>query len=305
MMLPVLTYTVYGESVTNDQATSQPVMESADTNTAFTGTIASTDINSNYDAEHYSEQRRVRTSVSDRAMESKAIVDRDVTDVFESKKGKGYVSTGILNIRKFSNKDSDKIGEIYFGEKVTYYLGNTNSYPNEEGFVPIKYGKEIGYINTEFLQDDDPIKDGVIRYAVQQDKAGRKSMESYTSITCTTSRQYYLQTIATSDPKTGIRMINGRYLIGVGSYYTHNIGQYVDVILENGEIIPCIIGDAKQDIHTYANCSIGLDGGAVEFIADFGYTPSICYGWGSMSYNPYADWYSSVKALVLYNQDIA
>lgn len=41
-----------------------------------------------------------------------------------------------------------------------------------------------------------------------------------------------------------------RYVIAVGSGITSKIGQYVDLILESGEVIPCIVGDQKADAHT-------------------------------------------------------
>ena len=41
-----------------------------------------------------------------------------------------------------------------------------------------------------------------------------------------------------------------RYVIALGSGITSKIGQYVDLILENGEVIPCVLGDQKADAHT-------------------------------------------------------
>lgn len=50
--------------------------------------------------------------------------------------------------------------------------------------------------------------------------------------------------------KYDIRMLDGRYLIALGSYYTSKIGQYVDVILSDGTVVPCILGDQKADPDT-------------------------------------------------------
>ena len=79
-----------------------------------------------------------------------------------------------------------------------------------------------------------------------------------------------------------LQMVDGRYCVAVGSYFCYKegttpVGQYLDVILEDGTVIPCISGDWKADIHTNQNAipSIGaaahshhaVDNSVVEFIA--------------------------------------
>lgn len=39
-------------------------------------------------------------------------------------------------------------------------------------------------------------------------------------------------------------------MIATGSGVSHDIGRYIDIVLENGTVIPCVIGDAKDDAHT-------------------------------------------------------
>lgn len=42
-----------------------------------------------------------------------------------------------------------------------------------------------------------------------------------------------------------------RYCVAVGSYWAEGkIGRYIDFVLDNGNVIPCITCDVKQDIHT-------------------------------------------------------
>lgn len=62
----------------------------------------------------------------------------------------------------------------------------------------------------------------------------------------------------------GIAMLNGRYLVAVQSIFGTN-GDIIDVYLEDGTIIPCIIGDAKGDdaTNTYGHV---LGGGLVDVI---------------------------------------
>lgn len=65
------------------------------------------------------------------------------------------------------------------------------------------------------------------------------------------------------------RMVDGRYLIALGTYYTDTIGQYVDILLEDGTVIPCMLGDVKADTHTDENHQYQKwDKSVMEFIVD-------------------------------------
>ena len=95
-----------------------------------------------------------------------------------------------------------------------------------------------------------------------------KSYENYKNITRKSSPQYKLQQEAyTGD--YGIRMVDGRYCVAMGSYWATKIGTKMDVYLETGEIIPVILGDNKKDCHTQNNHRVGCDNRDVlEFIVD-------------------------------------
>lgn len=101
-----------------------------------------------------------------------------------------------------------------------------------------------------------------------------KSYENYKSITNKNSPQYRLQQEAyTGD--YGIRMVDGRYCVAMGSYWTEEIGTKLDVYLESGEMIPVILGDNKQDCHTDSTNRIGCNNKDVlEFIVDVNEIPS-------------------------------
>lgn len=91
----------------------------------------------------------------------------------------------------------------------------------------------------------------------------------YRAITSTVSDQYKLQSQAYTDSNTGIRMVNGRYCIAIGSYYTTTVGTYIDVYLSNGSMIPCIVADCKADVDTDTNNhQIDNAGGIIEFVVD-------------------------------------
>lgn len=94
-----------------------------------------------------------------------------------------------------------------------------------------------------------------------------KSYMDYRTITDTTSMQYELQTQADTDAY-GMRMVDNRYCVAVGSYYSTTVGQAVDIIMENGNVIQCIVADLKQDIHTDSTNRQNPNGSIVEFLVD-------------------------------------
>lgn len=101
-----------------------------------------------------------------------------------------------------------------------------------------------------------------------------KSYMGYQSITCKASKQYKLQQKAKTG-KFGIRTVNGRYLIAMGTYYTKNVGDKFDIKLSDGTIIKCMIGDIKSDRHTDAKRQKQrYDGSIIEFICDPAKMPS-------------------------------
>lgn len=168
-----------------------------------------------------------------------------------------YISSSKAEILSEPDKESDVIDTVEYKEEVTY-----EKIDNDWVAVETEDG-DTGYIHIDDLDEEQVSTEKVV--PISGDK--RKSYESYTSLTDKKSKQYQLQQVATTGEDGG-RMIDGRYLVATGSGITHEIGKYIDVTLANGKVIPCVVGDAKQNIHTNANNTIGLDGGAIEFIVD-------------------------------------
>ncbi len=106
------------------------------------------------------------------------------------------------------------------------------------------------------------------------------SFMSYHKVTSTTSDQYKLLygDKAHTDPDTGLRMVGDRYCIALGSGYTSKIGTKVDLVMKNGSILKCILGDQKSDrgtdkeTHTFHQFYDGTDepgdGSVAEMIMD-------------------------------------
>ena len=94
-----------------------------------------------------------------------------------------------------------------------------------------------------------------------------KSYMSYKAITKTDSPQYLLQEICITDAD-GFRRCADRYVIAVGSGVGGQVGDCVDLMLANGQIIYCVIGDYKANKYTDAVNITGKNGCCSEFIVD-------------------------------------
>ena len=119
------------------------------------------------------------------------------------------------------------------------------------------------------------IEDAVV-FDVPNDAKGcrseAKTYMPYTAVTSKSSNQYKLlySDKAYTDERTGLRMYDGRYCIAVGTAYASKIGTKIDVVLENGKILNCILGDVKSDAHTDSSHQFhAIDGSVVEFIVDY------------------------------------
>ena len=99
---------------------------------------------------------------------------------------------------------------------------------------------------------------------------GFKSYMSYKAITKVNSPQYKLQQWAHTDPQ-GFRQYEGRYCVAVGLGVNAEVGSYIDVVLENGTHIQCIVGDIKASQDTDSNNIFTNNGCCCEFIVDKDY----------------------------------
>ena len=133
---------------------------------------------------------------------------------------------------------------------------------------------------------------------------GFKSYMDYRTVTNKTSEQYKLINLYTNTGNYGIRMVDDRYCIAVGTYFTTEIGQYLDLILENGTIIPCVLTDIKADIHTDSRNIITLANGCVsEFVVDTKSLHTTAKRMGDISYCC-KEWNSPVVEIIVYNQNV-
>ena len=142
----------------------------------------------------------------------------------------------------------------------------------------------------------------IIWYAPDWYDSTRLSYMDFRTITAPETLQYQLQYdgYTVTDWVTGIRKRGDRYMIAIGQEFGLT-GTEVDVYLENGVEIPCIIGDSKEYFDTINNEGrIGNDGGVVEFIVDTDYLPEEVVWLGSNEAQFNHDWQSPVDYIVIY-----
>lgn len=108
-----------------------------------------------------------------------------------------------------------------------------------------------------------------------------KPYERYWKINKKDSAQYKLQQKAyTGD--YGIRMVDGRYCVALGTGWATKIGTKLDIYMDTGEIIPVILGDAKRDEHCDPSHRIAQEKREViEFIVDETKIPDKVKGCGN------------------------
>lgn len=104
-----------------------------------------------------------------------------------------------------------------------------------------------------------------------------KTYAFYTAVTATGSPQYKLLNSeeCTTDPETGIRMVDGRYCVALASYYGTKIGTKYRITLEGDKEIEVILCDQKSDAHTDENHQYAVNNqDIVEFYIERSYLPS-------------------------------
>lgn len=200
---------------------------------------------------------------------------------------KGYVTSNV-NVRNTATiNDVNIINVLDFASEVSYA-------PYDDKWVAIKHKNSVAYVYSEYIAEE-------IDFVYHDTPVNTlKSFMSYKAITAKSSDQYRLQQVAYTG-NYGIRQVNGRYCIAVGSAYTTEIGTYIDVILENGIIIPCILADCKDDKDTDSSNRITHDGSLVEFITEVPNLSKTVKYTGDISV-ACEDWESMIVGLKIYDR---
>ena len=216
--------------------------------------------------------------------------DEDLKDMYKFNKI-GYTNK-MIDCFKRPDVKHDKLDGLPMNTKVKYSDYDDNW----------KIAKHKSYIL--FIRKSDVSKNK-LKYVTKSAWSGdrTKSYMDYRAITARRSPQYILQHGYAVTDTTGIRTVNGRYCVALGSYYTHDVGRHVDVVLQNGKVLPCIIGDCKANRDTMYNHSVGSNGGVCEFVVDTYYLPRMVKTMGDCSYVA-KDWKSKVKEIRILNENV-
>lgn len=227
---------------------------------------------------------------------TKSMNDNKIADEKKVKKyyafKTGYI-TDVVNVRKKPSKKSKSLGLLLWNDEVTYRIYNRKwariCYDGGFAYVSLKYITKKPFAYEEY----DTVREH------------QKSYMDYRKITLTSSKQYKLETSGYAyTGNHGIRMINGRYLCAIGTYYSDDVGRYVDLVLENGTIIPCILGDIKADKDTDSTNRYTVhDHSVVEFVVDTYSLSSKVIRTGNLNYAD-DDWNSSIVAIRVYNKRV-
>ena len=140
---------------------------------------------------------------------------------------------------------------------------------------------------TDTASDDETSEDYILdvpNWDYECD-SNRKLYMAYTAVTDTASAQYDLLYNNAYTTPEGLRAVGDRYCIALGSYYTTTIGQKVDLLLEDGSVVHCILGDCKADCHTNTTHQYNWGTGNVaEFIVDDSVFSWQCDGSGTVNW---------------------
>lgn len=191
------------------------------------------------------------------------------------------------DIKKSPDINSESIGNYYWNAEltVTYIDDNWAKIKDSKYYIDRSF---ISEDSIEFVNCDVPINNTI------------KSYMDYRTITSTVSNQYKLQKSSAYTGDYGIRMVNGRYCVVVGSYYTTTIGQYIDIELENGKVIQGVLSDCKDDRHTDATNRINPNGSVLEFVVDTDYLDKTAMKMGDISY--VNGWDSKIVNIKVYDK---
>lgn len=171
-----------------------------------------------------------------------------------------FYTTTAVNLRKQPNTKSKILNTLYSRQKI-HVISQTNDWSK------IKTNHTIGYVKSEYLTPVSETNTTTITVPISDTKF--KSWMPYTAITSKSSKQYKLQATQAVTGIYGIRQINGRFCVAMGTYFGLTIGTEFDLILANNTVIPCIAADEKADIHTDNNNLQTIhDNSIVEFIVD-------------------------------------
>lgn len=196
----------------------------------------------------------------------------------------GYTTTDVY-VKEKKSVDS---------ENKDFFVQNTLVYYNriDDEWARLENG---GYIQLNKISDEK----SAWRYQIPA-YSGKKSWMGYNLFGSGTN-QYALQQLAETD-QDGLRKVDGRYCVAIGSHFGTVIGQKFDLVLENNVVIPCVMGDQKADCHTDSSNIFTQNGCCSEFIVDQTLLNSAAKQSGDVS-SVSEKWDSPVVTVIVYDEN--
>lgn len=203
----------------------------------------------------------------------------------------GWTTTNV-NVRNEPSTDSEVLEVYSFNTPIQYYKFN-------DEWAKIVYPTGYAYMSLQYISNE---KLNYRDYTVPI-TSGFKSYMPYTAITNKASKQFKLQQMA-STGAYGIRTVNNRYCVAIGTAFNAQVGTYFDLILENETVISCIVSDIKADKHTDKNNMITVSNGCLtEFIVNSNILDRNAKRMGDISYCC-DEWNSRVEKIRVYDKNI-
>ena len=203
----------------------------------------------------------------------------------------GWTTTNV-NVRNEPSTASEVLEVYSFNTPIQYYRFN-------DEWAKIVYPTGYAYMSLQYISNE---KLNYRDYTVPI-TSGFKSYMPYTAITNKASKQFKLQQMA-STGTYGIRTVNNRYCVAIGTAFNAQVGTYFDLILANETVISCIVSDIKADKHTDKNNMITVSNGCLtEFIINSSALDRNAKRMGDISYCC-DEWNSRVEKIRVYDKNI-
>lgn len=199
-----------------------------------------------------------------------------------------------LNIRSVPSVSGDIVGILSYNSEVEV------TFCDDKWDAVVEGGKIIGYVRNKYLS----LKKQYTKFYEIPEYSGMKSWMDYRKITDISSEQYKLQNDYAYTGTYGIRMVDGRFCVAIGFAFDPHIGQYFDLVLKNGTVIPCVISDEKKT----TDCTDDLIFTAetdccTEFVVDIDSLNNSATKMGDISYSS-DEWDSPVEYIKIYNKNV-
>lgn len=220
--------------------------------------------------------------------------DAGITASLRNARDEAMVTKHKADVVKSANGESEEA--VAESDSVSVSNVAESSVPESSGPEGSEVDSENQENGTETEVTEQPEMYEVIKEYPITDGNTTKTVLPYKAFGKNTN-QAKLQSLCQTN-EVGLRVYDGRFTIAVGTYFNTSIGQYFDLVLENGTVIPCIMGDLKADIHTDSRGLFTEASGCMtEFIVDRTYLPNK----NSATYC-YEEWNSKVVNVIVYNK---